>query len=245
MITQKIDSCSPFPHDFPYEEIYAERIPLLHIFRSAVADLRSNHGGRNPLSVSLRNFASLLFSSPNYLAVECGVYMGHSLIACAQIAKMYGLPIHIYGLDTFNGLPDLSEVDKLYASKNVLKKSDFLFADTSIHQVEDRIKEKQLSKYISLIPGLFSDTLHKLPDKKYFFVNIDCDLYEPHLECLEFFYPRMERGGIIFFDDYHSVEFTMARKAIDEFMEGRPEKLFHLRFGEEGTNHTKAFIVKY
>lgn len=244
-MAQKIDSCSPFPHDFPYKKIYAERIPLLHIFRSAVANLYSNQGVENPLSISLRNFASLLLSSPQHFAVECGVYMGHSLIACAQIAKMYGLPIHLYGLDTFTGLPALSEVDKLYASKNVLKKSDFLFADTSINQVKNRINEQKLSKYITLIPGLFSDTLRQLPDEKYFFVNIDCDLYEPHLECLEFFYPRMESGGIIFFDDYHSVEFPMARVAIDKFMDGRQEQLFHLRFGEEAANHTKAFIVKY
>jgi O-methyltransferase len=244
-MTQKINSSSPFPHDFPYKERYSERIPLLHIFRNAVASLYSNDGRKNTLAFSLRNFASLLFSSNHYLAVECGVYMGHSLIACAEIARNYGIPIHIYGLDTFTGLPALSEVDKLYASQNVLQKADVLFADTSLQDVQSRIDAKKLTKYITLLPGLFNDTLIKLPEKKYFFVNIDCDLYEPHLECLDFFYPRMEQGGIIFFDDYHSVEYPMAAKAIDKFMEGRPERLFHLRFGKEGTNYTKSFIVKY
>ncbi|AFY35632.1 TylF/MycF/NovP-related O-methyltransferase [Calothrix sp. PCC 7507] len=244
-MSQKINSSSPFPHDLPYEEIYAERIPLLYIFRNAVASLNSNQGKGNPLAVSLRNFASLIFSSDDYLAAECGVYMGHSLIACAEIARQYRLPIHMYGLDTFTGLPDLSEVDKLYASPNVLQKADLLFADTSIEDVQARIDAKNLTKYVTLIPGLFSETLINLPDKKYFFVNIDCDLYEPHIECLEFFYPKMEQGGIMFFDDYHSVEYSMASKAIDKFMSKRPEKLFHLHFGRERTNYKKAFIVKY
>ncbi|MBW4613052.1 MAG: class I SAM-dependent methyltransferase [Desmonostoc vinosum HA7617-LM4] len=244
-MSQKINSSNPFPHDFPYEEIYAERIPLLHIFRNAVASLYSNQGTKNPLAINLRNFASLIFSNPDYLAAECGVYMGHSLIACAEIARQYKLPIHIYGLDTFTGLPALSEVDKLYASENVLQKADVLFTDTSIQDVQSRIDAKNLTKYITLVPGLFNETLKELPNKKYFFVNIDCDLYEPHLECLEFFYPRMEQGGIIFFDDYHSVEYSMASKAVDKFMSKRPEKLFHLRFGRERTNYTKTFIVKY
>ncbi len=242
---KKVDTTAPIIHQPPYQINYAERIPVIHIFRNAVASLYSNRGKGKPLYNSLHNFAELLFQRRSYLAAECGVYKGNCLIACAEIAREYGLPIHIYGLDTFSGLPELSETDKLYAIKTVLKKNSEMFSDTSVSEVQAKIEEKDLSKYISLVPGLFQNTLSSLPEKKYFFVNIDCDLYEPHLECLEFFYPRMESGGIIFFDDYHSVEFPMARVAIDKFMDGRQETLFHLRYGEEAANHTKAFIVKY
>jgi len=88
-------------------------------------------------------------------------------------------------------------------------------------------------------------TLPALPEQRYHFVNIDCDLYEPHIECLEYFYPRMASGSIVFFDDYHSVEFPMAGQAIDDYMRDKPEQLLHLRFGEEGPNRTKCFFVKY
>lgn len=245
MTKKKVNASTPFPHDPPYDPIYAERIPVLYIFRAAIASLYSDCFHQKSLFASLRNFAELLFHNHNYLAAECGVYQGNCLIACAEIARQYGLPVHIYGLDTFSGLPDLSEIDKLYAIKTVLEKNSQMFSDTSVHGVQNIINEKGLAKYITLVPGLFRDTLASLPDKKFFFVNIDCDLYEPHLECLDFFYSRMEQGGIIFFDDYHSVEFPMAKIAIDKFMKGRPEQLFHLRFGEEGINHTKTFIVKY
>jgi hypothetical protein len=241
----KINTTTPLPHSFPYQTKYAERIPVLHLFRNAIANKYSNVGNSNPLLRNLRNFAALLLNNDSYLAAECGVYMGNCLVACAEIAREYGLPVHIYGLDTFAGLPELSENDKLNASEAVLRKAHNMFADTSVTEVQSKIDQKGLTKYVTLVPGLFTNTLSTLPDKKYFFVNIDCDLYEPHLECLDFFYPRMEQGGIIFFDDYHSVEFMMARKAIDKFMDGRPEELFHLRFGEDKTNHTKAFIVKY
>lgn len=244
-MNKKVNSTTPLPYNLPYQNIYAERIPVLHIFRTAITNKYSNMGKGNLLQANLRNLAALLLNNQNYLAAECGVYMGNCLIACAEIARQYGLPVHIYGLDTFTGLPELSETDKMYASDVVLQKASKMFADTSLDALQSKVDKKGLTKYVTLTPGLFQDTLVKLPDKKYFFVNIDCDLYEPHLECLEFFYPRMEQGGIIFFDDYHSLHFMMARKAIDKFMDGRPEQLFHLRFGEEKANHTKSFIIKY
>lgn len=55
----------------------------------------------------------------------------------------------------------------------------------------------------------------------------------------------MVQGGIVFFDDYHSVEFPMARHAVDRFMVGKPERLQHIRFDIDGPNITKSFFVKY
>jgi hypothetical protein len=243
---EKINSSHRFPHAPPYEILYAERIPLLHIFRTAVANLYANKYRKgDSLTANFHKFLELFSNSPTSQAVECGVYLGNSLMACAEIARESDLPIHFYGLDTFTGLPPLSETDKSIAPEKAIYRDRVMFADTSIARVQSKIDESGLTKYITLIPGLFADTLVKLPKTPYFFINIDCDLYEPHLECLEFFYPSIEPGGIIFFDDYHSVDYPMARQAIDEYMKNRPEELFHLRFGPEKTNHTKAFIVKY
>lgn len=243
---KKINSSHSFPHNPPYQTLYAERIPLLHIFRTAVANLHNDRYGKgNLLAANLRRFLDVITHSKTFYAAECGVYLGNSLIACAEIARQSGLPIHFYGLDTFKGLPPLSETDKLLAPETAIYREKIVFDDTSIEQVQGKINERNLTKYITLIPGFFQDSFSKLPKTQYFFVNIDCDLYEPHLECLEFFYSSMEPGGIIFFDDYHSVEYPMARLAIDKYMQGRPEELFHLRFGQEKTNHTKTFIVKY
>lgn len=245
-MNKKINASDYFPHTLPYETIYAERVPLLHIFRTAVSHLyQERYGKGNSFKHKIASFLELFFNAEQYLAAECGVYLGNGLMACAEIAKESNLPIHFYGLDTFSGLPPLSETDKMHAPEQAVYRQKTLFADTSVVAVQESINRRNLTDYITLVPGLFQDTLSSLPQQKYFFVNIDCDLYEPHLECLEFFYPLMEKGGIIFFDDYYSVDYPMASLAINKFMKDRPEQLFHLRFGEDRINHTKTFIIKY
>jgi O-methyltransferase len=242
---EKFNTSYPFPHDLPYEEFYAEKVPLLNVFRMVLGDYVTRKYTGKSLFAKMINMALLVFKGEPFLAVECGVYKGNSLVACAEIARDFGLPFHFYGLDTFEGLPALSEKDRSMAPTNAPYLEQRLFADTSLEEVTKRVEEKGLGAYVSLIPGLFGDTLPTLCDKKFWFVSIDCDLYEPHVECLEFFYPRMERGGVIFFDDYYSVEYPMARTAVDEFLKGKPESLLHLRYSDDKPNHTKAFIVKH
>jgi hypothetical protein len=48
-------------------------------------------------------------------------------------------------------------------------------------------------------------------------VNLDCDLYQPMKSGLEFFYPRMPLGGIMFLHDYSSLYWDGAKLAVDEF----------------------------
>jgi hypothetical protein len=77
---------------------------------------------------------------------------------------------------------------------------------------------------------------------------IDCDLYEPTLECCEFFYRRLNPGGVMLFHDYCGAEpdlpqgvkvpFTGVKKAVDEFFLARPETV--IEFPET----THALIVK-
>ena len=244
----KFSSRTPLPFDIPLREEYAKRIPVMRIFRAALLEHYARDRTRNPLKRGLRHFGDLLTNHHSHIAAECGVYMGSCLVASAEIIRQYGLNAHIYGLDSFEGLPHLSEMDRQHSSELVLEKfreHGTIFNDTSLGQVRADLDERDLSAYVTLVPGFFKDTLSTLPNGPYFFMNLDCDLYEGHLECLDFFYPRMEKGGIIFFDDYHSAHYPMAKEAIDKFMQGRSEKLFHIRYGKEGVNHTKTFIVKH
>lgn len=225
---KRYNATAPFPYGLPYETWYKEKIPLLETFRLAAVSARQD-----------------TWFGKSLHAAECGVYMGHSLVACAQIAQELRLNVKLHGFDTFEGLPELSEVDLQLAPTDAPYKSTKFFVDTSLEAVAQRAREYKVHRKIRLYKGLFSDSLSKLPDRQYFFVNIDCDLYEGHLECLEYFYPRMLRGGVMFFDDYHSVHYPMARKAVDKFLRKRPEKLFHLRYDDDRPNHTKSYIVKF
>lgn len=234
----------PFPHNLPYEEFYAEKVPLLTAFRMTVGEYLISESRASRVSNFLRAIRNRVLKE-DFIAVECGVYQGHSLIACAEIARESGIPFHIYGLDSFTGFPELSDTDRSLAPPSASYLTKSLFQDACLEDLQLRLKNRGLDKHVTLIPGFFKDTLSALKAKQYAFVNIDCDLYEPHLECLEFFYPRMRRGGVMFFDDYHSVEYPMARKAIDEFLVGRQERLFHLTYGEAKVNHTKSYLLKF
>jgi O-methyltransferase len=231
-----------FSHKFPYKPIFAERVPLLQAFSLALSNYRADLG----LSPGRWAMLRLVFHRlPPFRAAECGVFSGSSILACASIAQDQGVDCRFIGLDTFEGLPDLSEVDKKMAPPKASYRTRRLFTETSEEQVLEVLKAHGLSNRVQLRRGLFADTLPRLKEARYHFVNIDCDLYEPHLECLQYFYPRMMPGGVVFFDDYHSVDFPMAREAIDLFMGDKPEQLQHLRFGVDGPNRTKAFFVKY
>lgn len=245
----KFSSRTPLPFDLPYRRYYAKRIPVMQTFRSAILQHYATDSARNnPLKRGLRRFADLLLNGHSHIAAECGVYRGSSVVACAEIIRQYGLDAHIYGLDSFQGLPDFSEIDEEMAADlvmDIVKEKGTVFDDTSQRQVQAALDERDLTHYVTLVPGFFSETLPTLPKGPYFFVNIDCDLYDGHLECLEFFYSKMEKGGIVFFDDYYSVHYPMAKEAIDTFMKGRSEDLFHIRYGPEGANYTKSFFVKH
>jgi len=241
---QKFNASLSFPHRPPYDALFAERVPVLQVFQCALGNYLQE---RAQVKHNFFGKLGLLLNLPihPFRAVECGVYTGSSLIACASILRNTNIAYRMIGLDTFSGLPPLSAKDKGLAPEGSLYLHKHLFTDTSMESVKEKINKLGLKKNIELREGLFSNTLPTLSDHRYHFVNIDCDLYEPHIECLEYFYPRMAKGGIVFFDDYHSVEFPMAGQAVDYFMRDKPEQLLHLRFGKDGSNLTKTFFVKY
>jgi len=244
VVPTAFDAKHLFSHRPPYAQVFAERVPLLQIFSLAVGNYRAD------LTASLgRGYLSILRGAIRrptpFLAVECGVFSGSSLLACASLARDQQVDFRFIGLDTFEGLPELSALDKEMAPLKAPYRTRRFFTETSEASVRQMLEAHGFDQKIALCRGLFSETLPRLEEARYHFVNIDCDLYEPHLECLRYFYPRMMPGGVVFFDDYHSVDFPMAREAINLYMGDKPEQLQHLRFGVDAPNRTKAFFVKY
>lgn len=242
----KFNASLEFPHVPPFPEIFFERIPVLHGFQIAIANyLHNQHQKKsnNFWSEFLRRQGLRKMSRFN--AVECGVFTGSSLVACSKLAHESGIPFKMLGLDTFSGLPPLSEEDKQHAPEDAIYRTKTMFTETSLSGVQTLITEAGLNDNVELRQGLFSQTLPTLEEQLYHYVNIDCDLFEPHIECLEYFYPRMVPGGVIFFDDYNSINYPMAGKAIDQFFADKPEKLAQIRYGHDAPNRTKAYMVKY
>jgi predicted O-methyltransferase YrrM len=150
--------------------------------------------------------------------IELGVAGGGTTIMMAHFLKQINSKRKIYGCDTFEGLPYEDKFsDK--ASENVIGRYS-----NSLDAVENKLKKFNVDDKISLVKGLFEDTLHtELDQKQFSFVFVDCDLYDATKYSLEFVWPRLSKKGLIVFDEYGGGALNMKRgrwgesKAADEF----------------------------
>jgi O-methyltransferase len=85
----------------------------------------------------------------------------------------------------------------------------------------------KISIHKDWIPQCFPDVEHN----DFCFVHIDVDLYQPTLDSIEFFYPRMNQGGVILCDDYGFTSCPGVTKAINEFLEDKKEKMISCQKG--------------
>lgn len=178
-----------------------------------------------------------------FFVAEAGTYRGRGLLAMIETAASIDIKVHVTGLDSFEGFPPLSDRDRSEAPADAKWVDKRIFADTTLREVEAFLGPKLSDEY-TLVKGFFNDSLPTLPERKYAFVLIDCDLYSSHIDCMDYFYNRLLPGGAMFFDDYHSRHYPMAKSAIDDFMANKKERLFHLGFDATAENSVKAYIIK-
>ena len=106
---------------------------------------------------------------------------------------------------------------------------DNRFKDTSIDLVKRNIGNLD---NIEFRVGFFPNTASGLEEEKFSFVLLDTDKYEPILEGLKFFYPRLARGGYLFVHDYNSPESEWGvSRAVNEYLSDKSEQLIELPDG--------------
>src|ERR1700688_658993 len=130
---------------------------------------------------------------------EVGVYRGGSArLICEEKGER---ALHLF--DTFEGLPQATEWDPKF------RKGGFA---SSLDQVQGYLRQFPGVHYHK---GMFPDTAQGLDDSSFSFVHLDVDLYQSTLSGLEWFYPRLNRGGVLISLDYTIVK--SVRKAFDAF----------------------------
>jgi len=159
---------------------------------------------------------------PGSLA-EVGVFRGGSakLICQAKGERM----LHLF--DTFEGLPEVEEVD-----------SPLFSHGEYIASLEDVTEYLKGYPNVRIYKGLFPATSGPVKEERFAFVSLDVDLRKGTQDCLEFFYPRMSRGGIIITHDY--VQAAGVKKAVDDFFADKPETVIE----GSGLPGTQALVVK-
>lgn len=133
---------------------------------------------------------------------ELGVWRGGSALVLAATcpAKL----LHLF--DTFSGLPadETAQRDQYgYVRKGMF----------SCPQWEVRIY--LASCHVAFHQGVFPATTDRLDALRFCFVHVDCDLYQGAHDAIEWFWPRLSPGGIMFFDDY-GCKFTGVTEAVRE-----------------------------
>lgn len=145
---------------------------------------------------------------------EVGVYKGNS----AAILHALDPDRELYLFDTFTGFP-ASDLEGETGVAATYTTDNFVDADAGPVLAKFDNSEK-----IHLQKGYFPETAKGLEEKRFALVNLDADLRKPTKAALEFFYPRLTPGGVIFIHDYN-YKWEGIVSAVNEFVQKIPEGL--------------------
>lgn len=137
---------------------------------------------------------------------ELGVYKGES----ARVLLEMDPTRRIHLFDTFEGFPKTDLVGEVGQAATYTTDN---FADTSVEKVARFLNVGDRAVFH---PGHFPETTSEMGHSVYALVNIDADLYLPTKAALEFFYPRLSPGGVIFVHDYNA-KWLGVVQAVEEF----------------------------
>ena len=197
-----------YHHDENYRRIYEEGLQ-----RTGMPD--SDY--RRPRFYNLVQMF-MATSSIDGACLEAGCFKGLSSFLLCSYSRLINHQFKGEGfsiLDSFEGLSEPSKKD-LESLCSVSTRAEKQLYTAAIDQVR-----KSLSAFPGIIlhKGWIPEILSEIPERKYRFVHIDLDLYDPIIKSLEYFYPRLLPGGILVIDDYGYLDFPGAKKAVDEFCE--------------------------
>lgn len=156
---------------------------------------------------------TIKFSQTNeYNFIECGVGEGitayFSLKEISQNQKITKFSMHLYDAwDTIKQEQLLESEKELFHSYKAL----------NIEQTKKNLSE--FSNYTVYHQGYIPESFDILPKppNSICYLHIDLNAVKPTLACLEFFFPRLVKGGVILFDDYGSITYNDTKLGVDKF----------------------------
>lgn len=151
---------------------------------------------------------------------ECGVYRGATALLLAHAWRSRQPDFRgddFYLIDSYAGASASAEPDLIpvRGADGATRKEAFFPAgksDTSPELVRGFFGD---FPSVKICAGWIPQVFATLPEREWAFVHLDLSLYEPTLASLEYFHPRLAKGGTILCDG--SIFCPGAEKAFDEF----------------------------
>jgi tetratricopeptide (TPR) repeat protein len=168
--------------------------------------------------------------------VEFGIYQGWWINFLWQASETVGLRRRIYGFDSFEGLSEPHpEHDQAF-----WKKGQYA---CGLEQVSKNVRLSERPR-LKLVKGFFEKSLlspEALLAEQFCYARIDCDIYQPALECLRYLGPRLADGAIVVFDDWPHTRGFGEQRALEEWLPTAPELQFEFLFyGAIGHFYTRV-----
>lgn len=199
------------------------------IDRSSFADIREDAFWQifdkcKPYTcLSVERFYNI-FKSIEYIAtanipgdiLECGVFLGGSILGAAHFADHFGLKDRkFYLCDTFEGFPtNTIETDIAGSSADLSELK--IFNQGFRHIVEKNIAESGLDgNNFIFIHGLVENTLPEIDLKPLSYLRLDTDYYQSTMIEMEILYPKLNTDGVLIIDDYG--HYDGARNAVEDY----------------------------
>lgn len=162
---------------------------------------------------------------------EIGAYKGGNsyLLLCAM--NLWNDPRKYYIFDSFKGFPELTDKDPV----NLQGVYNY---DYNLDRILNLFTIFRQSK---IIPGFIPEAFKGIDDsEKFSLVFFDCDLYQPAIDTYNYFWNRIERGGILVIHDNIATKggWSGVRKATEEFF--NPKEIKFYDFWET----TMSIIIK-
>jgi hypothetical protein len=138
----------------------------------------------------------------------------------------------LYLFDTFESFneEEYKRDSDVYSQDGMVFDEKF-FTSTSVDLV---LKNMYYPENCIIKKGYFPETARGMENEKFCFVSIDVDLYDPIYNSLEYFYPRLVKGGYLFIHEYNQQHFPGVKDAVRKYEKNLGLKLSKVPLADFG-----------
>ncbi|MFI7383090.1 TylF/MycF/NovP-related O-methyltransferase [Streptomyces sp. NPDC049813] len=170
--------------------------------------------------------------------VECGVWRGGSMQACAKTLLGCGATDRdLYLFDTFEGMTPPTDEDLRRdgtpAADMLARhgKENAIWAYATLDDVRSGFEQVPYpAERVHYVQGKVEETVPGQAPDRIAILRLDTDWYASTKHELDHLYDRLVPGGVLLIDDYGY--WQGSRQAVDEFLERTGERLLLLRMDE-------------